>query len=98
MWSKGSEATQPPTVPGPRRGDDGGDPEATAGRQSLDELVRGAGGRGRRDHVVEQAVVLIVVEDEAVLRRPLGFDAIASIFDATKSAPAAGRWSGCSDW
>ncbi len=35
---------------------------------------------------------------KAVLRHTFGFAAIASIFEATKSAPAAGRWSGCSDW
>jgi hypothetical protein len=47
--------------------------------------------------VVEQAVVLVVVEDEGGLAPHLGFAEIASIFEATKSAPAAGRWSGCSD-
>jgi hypothetical protein len=48
----------------PRRHDERRDPDAAADRKAVDELGGRAGRGQRRDDVVEQAVVLVVVDDE----------------------------------
>jgi hypothetical protein len=52
------------TAGAPRRDDDARHPEAGSDRLAIDVLVVHARWRDRRDDVVEQPVVLVVVEDE----------------------------------
>src|SRR5277367_422602 len=53
-----------PTAGGPGRNDDAGNPETASNREAFYEFVRRSGRRYRRWNVIEQAVVLVVVEDE----------------------------------
>src|SRR5580700_3399132 len=53
-----------PTAGGPGRNDNAGNAEPGADRQAMDVLARRALWRRRRDDVIEQAVVLVIVEYE----------------------------------
>ena len=62
------------------------------------ELTGGPPGRGDRRHVVEHPVVLVVERMNTVEFHRSGLAAIAAILAATNSAPAAGRYDGCSEF
>src|SRR4029077_3968722 len=80
----------------PRRDDDAGHSEPAAYRPARraanrDELVRRAGRRSGRRHVVEEAVVLVVVEDEYRLGPDIGIS--GDRVDLAGDEIRAGGWS-----